>query len=91
MSQLKYVKLTDEQVRARKRRNVAIALGLLAFIALVYMVTVSRMSANNEARKAAEAEALATLERADPALPPPVQPDVSVALDAPVATEAARP
>ena len=34
MSQLKYVKLTDDQVRARKRRNVAIALGLLGFIAL---------------------------------------------------------
>lgn len=91
MSQLKYVKLTDEQVRARKRRNVAIALGLLGFIALVYLVTLSRMSANNEARKAAEAEALATLERADPALPPPVQPDASVVTDAPVASEAAQP
>lgn len=85
MSQLEYIKLTDEQARARKRRNVAIALGLLGFIALVYLVTLSRMSANNEARKAAEAEALATLERADPALPPPVQ------LDAPASSEAARP
>lgn len=85
MSQLKYIKLTDEQARARKRRNVAIALGLLGFIALVYLVTLSRMSANNEARKAAEAEALATLERADPTLPPPVQPD------APASSEAARP
>ncbi|MCO8019543.1 hypothetical protein NI456_11810 [Brevundimonas diminuta] len=91
MSQLEYVKLTDDQVRARKRRNVAIALGLLGFIALVYLVTVSRMNANNDARKAAEAEALATLERADPALPPPVQPDASVAAEAPVAAEAARP
>lgn len=91
MSQLKYVKLTDDQVRARKRRNVAIALGLLGFIALVYLVTVSRMNANNDARKAAEAEALATLERADPALPPPVQPDALVAAEAPVAAEAARP
>ena len=32
MSNLQYLKLNDEQVRARKRRNVAIALGLLAFI-----------------------------------------------------------
>jgi len=91
MSQLKYVKLTDDQVRARKRRNVAIALGLLGFIALVYLVTVSRMNANNDARKAAEAEALATLERADPALPPPVQPDAPVAAEGPVDGEAARP
>ena len=44
MSNLQYLKLNDEQVRARKRRNVAIALGLLAFIALVYTVTVSRLS-----------------------------------------------
>ena len=75
MSQLQYIKLSDEQVRARKRRNIAIALGLLAFIALVYMVTVSRMHANNQARQAAEQAALLTLERADPALPAPVQPD----------------
>ena len=65
MSQLKYVKLTDEQVRARKRRNVAIALGLLGFIALVYLVTLSRMSANNEARKAAEADARDAARRAE--------------------------
>ena len=67
MSNLQYLKLNDEQVRARKRRNVAIA--------LVYTVTVSRMHANNQARHEAEAAALATLERADPALPAPVQPD----------------
>src|SRR5690606_33854624 len=75
MSKPEFLKLNDEQVRARKRRNVAIALGLLAFIALVYTVTVSRMHANNQARHEAEAAALATLERADPALPAPVQPD----------------
>ena len=72
MTRPNFVTLTDEQVRARKRRNVAIALGLLAFIALVYTVTVSRMHANNKARHEAEAAALATLERADPALPAPV-------------------
>lgn len=87
MSQLKYVKLSDEQVRARKRRNVAIALGLLGFIALIYLVTVSRMYANNRARVAAESAALATLERADPALPPPVQPDAG----APQTTETVQP
>jgi|GEM_PF-830974 len=50
-----FIKLTDEQVRARKRRNIAIACGLLLFIATIYSITVSRMHANNEARKAAEA------------------------------------
>jgi flagellar basal body-associated protein FliL len=50
-----FIKLTDEQVKARKRRNIAIAMGLLVFIATVYAITVSRMHANNEARKAAEA------------------------------------
>lgn len=87
MSQLKYIKLSDEQVRARKRRNVAIALGLLAFIALIYLVTVSRMNANNQARQAAERAAVATLERADPGLPAPTQPDAS----APLTTETVKP
>lgn len=50
-----FIKLTDEQVRARKRRNIAIAFGLLVFIATVYAITVSRLHANNEARQAAEA------------------------------------
>ncbi|WP_292051933.1 MULTISPECIES: hypothetical protein [unclassified Brevundimonas] len=54
-NQPEFVKLTEEQVRARKRRNIAIAFGLLLFIATVYAITVSRMHANNEARKAAEA------------------------------------
>lgn len=53
-NQPEFVKLTEEQVRARKRRNIAIAMGLLVFIATVYAITVSRMHANNEARKAAE-------------------------------------
>ena len=54
-NQPEFIKLTEEQVRARKRRNIAIAFGLLLFIATVYAITVSRMHANNEARKAAEA------------------------------------
>ena len=55
MSEIEYIKLTDEQVTARKRRNIAIAFGLVLFIATVYAITVSRMHANNEARKANEA------------------------------------
>lgn len=60
MSQPEFIKLTDEQVKARKRRNIAIAFGLLLFIATVYAITVSRMHSNNEARKAQiEAENIA--------------------------------
>ena len=60
MSQPEFIKLTDEQVKARKRRNIAIAFGLLLFIATVYAITVSRMHANNEARQAqVEAENIA--------------------------------
>lgn len=33
----------DEQIRARKRRSWVIALGLIAFVALVYAVTMIRM------------------------------------------------
>jgi flagellar basal body-associated protein FliL len=89
VSQIKYIKLTDEQVRARSRRSIAIALGLLVFIALVFFVTVSRMHANNQARQAGERAALATLERADPNLPAPVQPDAEPG--APLTTEAVQP
>lgn len=74
-SQPEFVKLTDEQVRARKRRNVAIALGLLVFIATVYAITVSRMHANNEARKAADAAANAAVG----AVPSTPQAEVTVA------------
>ena len=31
--------LTDEQAQARSRRNVAIALGLVAFAALMFVIT----------------------------------------------------
>ncbi|MFK0298173.1 hypothetical protein ACIQTU_03040 [Brevundimonas sp. NPDC090276] len=71
MTRPNFIKLTDEQVRARKRRNVAIALGLVGFIVLVFVVTVVNLQRNTEARKAAEAAAAATLERADPALSAP--------------------
>lgn len=72
MTRPNFIKLTDEQVRARKRRNVAIALGLVGFIVLVFVVTVVNLQRNTEARKAAEAAALGTLLRADPALPAPL-------------------
>ncbi len=37
---------TDAAARARKGRNIAIALGLVAFVILVYVVTVVRMGAS---------------------------------------------
>ncbi|MGJ3232809.1 MAG: protoheme IX farnesyltransferase [Oceanicaulis sp.] len=43
------VKLTPEEEAARKRRNLAIAFGLVAFTALIFVVTVVRMSSNYNA------------------------------------------
>lgn len=37
--------LTPEQVRARKRRNVWIALSVVAFVALVFFITIAKLSA----------------------------------------------
>lgn len=82
MSQTEFVKLTDEQVVARKRRNIAIALGLLVFIATVYAITVSRMHTNNQARMAQEAAELA-------ATPGVVVNTVEVAVEAAPADNAA--
>ena len=81
MTRPNFVKLTDDQVRARKRRNIAIALGLLAVIGVVYLITVTRMYNNSQERRAAEAAAVGVVERADPALPAPVQPDAPVAAE----------
>jgi len=41
-----YVALTPEQKAARDRRNRAIAFGLLAFIVLIFLTTVIRLSSN---------------------------------------------
>jgi len=41
--------LTPEQVRARSRRNWVIALSIVAFVVLVFFVTMARMSANMHA------------------------------------------
>ena len=64
MTRPNFITLTDEQVRARKRRNVAIALGLVGFIVLVFIVTVTNLQRNTQARKAAEAAAKAAEEAA---------------------------
>lgn len=39
------VKLTPEEEAARKKRNVWIALGLFAFMVLVFFVTLAKMKA----------------------------------------------
>ena len=41
--------LSDEEVKARRKRSIAIALGIAAFIAIVYLTTIFRYAANNAA------------------------------------------
>ncbi|WP_122467303.1 hypothetical protein [Brevundimonas lutea] len=43
------MRLTDEQMAARKRRNLAIALGLVAFMVLIFVTTVLNLRRNIEA------------------------------------------
>ncbi|MFW2342914.1 hypothetical protein [Brevundimonas sp.] len=40
------MRLTDEELTARKRRNLWIALGLVAFMVLVFMTTFLRLKQN---------------------------------------------
>ncbi|MFN3353521.1 MAG: hypothetical protein ACK4Z5_07935 [Brevundimonas sp.] len=40
------MRLTPDQLAARKRRNLAIAFGLVAFMVLVFVTTVLRLQAN---------------------------------------------
>ncbi len=49
------MRLTPEQLEARKRRNLAIAGGLVAFIVLVFTVTVLNLKRNIDDRAEAEA------------------------------------
>ena len=49
------MRLTPEQLEARKRRNLAIAGGLVAFIVLFFTVTVLNLKRNIDDRAAAEA------------------------------------
>lgn len=44
-------RLTAEELQARNRRNLAIAGALIAFIALVFTVTVLNLKRNIDARK----------------------------------------
>ncbi len=43
---IEYMRLAPEETAARHRRNQAIALGLVIFIVLVFLVTVLRLSGN---------------------------------------------
>jgi hypothetical protein len=40
------VKLTEQQLRARRARSIAIALALGAFVILIFVVTLVRLSSN---------------------------------------------
>lgn len=40
------VTLTPAEMKARKGRNLAIALGLFIFVALVFIITLARLGAN---------------------------------------------
>jgi len=42
------IRLTDQEVTARKRRNLFIALALVAFMVAVFMTTFLRMQHNSE-------------------------------------------
>ena len=49
------MRLTPEQLKARSRRNLAIAGGLVAFILLIFISTVLNFQRNMEARAAMQA------------------------------------
>lgn len=38
--------LTDEEIRARGRRNIAIAIGVVVFVVVVYLTTMLRLTQN---------------------------------------------
>ncbi|WP_374390354.1 hypothetical protein [Brevundimonas sp.] len=59
------MRLSPDELRARKRRNLFIALGLLAFIVLVFLTTVLRLQQNQaDARAALAAPGVVTAEPA---------------------------
>ncbi|UQV17685.1 hypothetical protein MU852_12730 [Brevundimonas albigilva] len=47
------MRLTPDELNARKRRNLFIALGLVAFIILVFLTTVLRLQQNQADARAA--------------------------------------
>jgi type II secretory pathway pseudopilin PulG len=55
--------LTPEQLQARSRRSLWIALGLVGFIVLIFLTTFLRMQSNLEERKAMNAAATAEAAR----------------------------
>ncbi|MFC5344061.1 hypothetical protein ACETK8_19030 [Brevundimonas staleyi] len=55
--------LTPEQLAARNKRSLWIALGLVAFIVLIFLTTFTRMQANLAARTAQEHAVVAASER----------------------------
>lgn len=80
MTRPNFIQLTDEQVRARKRRNLALAGGLVGFIVLVFLATMINLKRNVEARKeAAVAAAPATPAPATPAPTQTAEPTAEVA------------
>jgi flagellar basal body-associated protein FliL len=60
--------LTPEQLAARNKRSLWIALGLVAFIVLIFTTTFMRMQANLTARTAQD-RALATAPGTTPSAP----------------------
>ncbi|WP_029418134.1 hypothetical protein [Brevundimonas bacteroides] len=55
--------LTPEQLKARNRRSLWIALGLVGFIVLIFLTTFLRMQSNLAERKALNAAAAAEAAR----------------------------
>lgn len=55
MTNAPFVELSPQALAARKRRNVYIALGLVAFIVLLFTTTFLRMMSNQKAARAANA------------------------------------
>jgi hypothetical protein len=47
------MRLTPDELNARKRRNLFIALGLVAFVVLVFLTTVLRLQQNQADARAA--------------------------------------
>lgn len=57
------MRLTDQELAARKRRNLWIAGGLVAFMILVFLTTFLRMQRNMEEARAARAGVVAEAPR----------------------------
>ena len=58
------MRLTPEQLQARNRRSLWIALGLVGFIVLIFLTTFLRMQSNLTERKAMNAAVAETSSRA---------------------------